>query len=234
MLQVEQGSLYPALHRLIKRGWIVAEDGTSENNRRAKFYRPDAAGQEATVGRNRQVGQARRRDRPDPAFRARGRHEPPQPDLDDLDREMRDHIDAETEDNIARGMPQEEARAAALRKFGNVTRVKEDVRGVWVPGWLDQLRQDARDAIAVRCAATPAFSFAIVVTLALGIGLTTAIYSVVNAVLLRPLAYPHPDRMVWLTTQQKRRGIAETRMRDGHEARSISRLACAERRRSRT
>ncbi len=39
MLQVEQGSLYPALHRLIKRGWIVAEDGTSENNRRAKFYR---------------------------------------------------------------------------------------------------------------------------------------------------------------------------------------------------
>ena len=39
MLQVEQGSLYPALHRLIKRGWIAAEDGTSENNRRAKFYR---------------------------------------------------------------------------------------------------------------------------------------------------------------------------------------------------
>jgi transcriptional regulator len=39
VLQVEQGSLYPALHRLIKRGWIVAEDGTSENNRRAKFYR---------------------------------------------------------------------------------------------------------------------------------------------------------------------------------------------------
>ena len=44
MLQVEQGSLYPALHRLIKRGWIVAEEGTSENNRRAKFYRLTAKG----------------------------------------------------------------------------------------------------------------------------------------------------------------------------------------------
>lgn len=44
VLQVEQGSLYPALHRLIKRGWIAAEDGTSENNRRAKFYRLTAAG----------------------------------------------------------------------------------------------------------------------------------------------------------------------------------------------
>jgi PadR family transcriptional regulator PadR len=44
VLQVEQGSLYPALHRLIKRGWIVAEDGTSENNRRAKFYRLTARG----------------------------------------------------------------------------------------------------------------------------------------------------------------------------------------------
>jgi len=44
VLQVEQGSLYPALHRLIRRGWIVAEEGTSENNRRAKFYRLTAAG----------------------------------------------------------------------------------------------------------------------------------------------------------------------------------------------
>ena len=125
------------------------------------------------------------------------------PDLDDLDREIRDHIDAETQDNIARGMSREEARFAAIRKFGNVARVKEDVRGVWMPGWIDRLRQDARDATRyVR--RNPAFSLAIVVTLALGIGLTTAIYSVVNAVLIRPLAYAHPDRMVWLATRGKR------------------------------
>src|SRR5687768_12497196 len=122
------------------------------------------------------------------------------PDPDDLDREFRDHIDAETEDNIARGMSPDDARSAAIRKFGNITRVTEDVRGVWIPGWIDQLRQDARDAVRyVR--RNPGFSFAIIVTLALGIGLTTAIYSVVNAVLLRPLAYRHPDRMVWLSTR---------------------------------
>ena len=79
------------------------------------------------------------------------------------------------------------------------------MRAVWIPGWVDQLRQDVRDAVRyVR--RNPAFSLAIVVTLALGIGLTTAIYSVVNAVLLRPLSYQHPDRMVWLTTQQQPRG----------------------------
>ncbi len=125
---------------------------------------------------------------------------PRPPDLDDLDREIRDHINAETEDNIARGMTEEDARLAAIRTFGNVTRVKEDVRGVWIPGWVDRLRQDARDAVR-QVRHRPAFSFAIVVTLALGIGLTTAIYSVVHAVLLRPLSYQHPERMVWLTTQ---------------------------------
>jgi putative ABC transport system permease protein len=124
------------------------------------------------------------------------------PDLDDLDREIRDHIERETEDNLARGMSPGEARAAAVRKFGNVTRVKEDVRSVWIPGWLDRLRQDARDAMrSVR--RSPAFSIAIVLTLALGIGLTTAIYSVVNAVLLRPLDYANPDRVVWLTAGGK-------------------------------
>ncbi len=125
------------------------------------------------------------------------------PDLDDLDREIRDHIDADTEDNIARGMPAAEARFAAIRKFGNPARVKEDVRGVWIPDWIDQIRQDARDAFR-HVRRNPAFSLAIVVTLALGIGLTTAIFSVVNSVLLRPLAYAHPDRMVWLATREAR------------------------------
>ena len=72
------------------------------------------------------------------------------PDLDDLDREIRDHIDAETEDNIARGMSPDEARAGGdqevrqrhAREGGRARRLD--------PGWVDQLRQDARDAAALR------------------------------------------------------------------------------------
>jgi predicted permease len=122
------------------------------------------------------------------------------PLLGDLDREIRDHLEAEIEENIARGMSEEAARQAALRKFGNVTRVKEEVRGVWVPRWADHVGQDARDAVR-RLRRNPVFAVAIIATLALGIGLTTTIYSVVQAVLLKPLSYPHPDRVVWLTTQ---------------------------------
>jgi putative ABC transport system permease protein len=130
----------------------------------------------------------------------RGRHP-----LDDLDQDIRDHIEQETLDNIERGMPADEARQAALRKFGNVVRVKESAREVWVPGWFEALSQDARDA-ARHVRRNPGFSLAVVVTLALGIGLTTAIYSVVNAVLIRPLSFARPERMVWLTTRDTRTG----------------------------
>src|ERR1035441_7149673 len=64
--------------------------------------------------------------------------------LDSLDDDIRDHIERETRDNIERGMPPEEARSAALRKFGNITRVKEDTREVWSRVWLEQLLQDIR------------------------------------------------------------------------------------------
>ena len=64
--------------------------------------------------------------------------------LEDLDQDIRDHIERETQDNIERGMSPEEARYAALRKFGNVTRVKEETREVWSFGWLEQLVQDIR------------------------------------------------------------------------------------------
>src|SRR6202521_2051831 len=67
--------------------------------------------------------------------------------MDDLDQDIREHIERETQDNIERGMPPEEARYAAVRKFGNVTRVKEDTRDVWSFAWLEQLGQDIRYAL---------------------------------------------------------------------------------------
>ena len=123
--------------------------------------------------------------------------------LEDLDEDIREHLARETEENLARGLSPEEAHAAARRAFGSVTRVKEDTRAVWIPIWADQLAQDVRYAFRL-VRHSPGFSCLVIATLALGIGLTTAVFSVVNAVLLRPLAYRDGDRLVWIVTYDDR------------------------------
>jgi putative ABC transport system permease protein len=121
--------------------------------------------------------------------------------LDDLDQDIRDHIERETQENIDRGMPPEESRYAALRKFGNVARVKEETWEVWSFPWVEQLFVDVRYGIRTM-RNRPGFAIVAVLTLALGVGANTAAYSTIHGTLRLP--YANADRMVVVRREHPR------------------------------
>ncbi len=128
----------------------------------------------------------------------------------EMDRELRFHLEMETEENIRRGMAPEEARLVALRSFGGVERFKEECRDVKRNRPLETLWQDTRFGARV-LGRNPGFMLVAVLTLSLGIGANTAIFSVVYGVLLRPLPYQQGGQLVvWskYTTGQQYRDLS--------------------------
>jgi hypothetical protein len=115
----------------------------------------------------------------------------------DLDEEVQAHFRMAIRENMEGGMSEKQATAAASREFGNVDLFKATTQEVWGWTWLEQLRQDVEFGIRM-LRKSPSFTAVAAITLALGIGANTAIFSVINGVLIRSLPFPNAQELVWI------------------------------------
>jgi predicted permease len=121
-----------------------------------------------------------------------------------LDEELRFHLERQTAENVAAGMPEEEARRAALRVFGNPALLRDQARSTWNWASLEAMLRDVRYS-ARTLRRTPGFAVIAILVMALGIGANVAIFTVVRSVLLKPLPYRDPNRLVMLYENEPNR-----------------------------
>src|SRR6516225_2369957 len=114
-----------------------------------------------------------------------------------LSDELQFHLDQQMAENLAAGMNPEEARRAALRSFGNPTTLRDQTRETWSWRWLEHLLRDLHYGLRT-LTRTPGFSVLAVLIMGLGIGANVALFTVVRSVLLRPLPFEDPERLVML------------------------------------
>src|SRR4051812_14096435 len=115
----------------------------------------------------------------------------------DLERELRSDLELEEEEQREGGIGGEEAHYAALRAFGNPTLIREQTLGIWSWNWLESLARDLRFGLRT-LRRTPGFSIIAILVMALGIGANVALVTVVRGVLLEPLPYNEPNRLMML------------------------------------
>ncbi len=209
VVQVPEGSLYPALHRLENRGFLAADWKKTETGREAKFYRLTRKGRKQLEDGSRQLAAADRSRRPHSRhgrwrcsmswwsrLLRRSRME------EQLEKELRFHLDQHENALIARGHSPAQARREARLALGGPEQVKEKCRDARGTRWAEEMLQDIRYALRT-FRQKPGFVAITLLILALGIGATTVMFAVINSVLLRPLPFPQPDRMVVLHGSMK-------------------------------
>jgi putative ABC transport system permease protein len=153
----------------------------------------------------------------------------------DLERELRSDLELEEEEQRESGISGEEARYAALRAFGNPALIREQTRAIWSWNWLESLARDMRLSLRT-LRRTPSFTVIAVLVMSLGIGANVALFTVVRGVLLKPLPFHDPDRLVMVSEGALREGVTvDTNIVSGgmyaewkKENRSYSSLALAQ------
>jgi MacB-like periplasmic core domain len=142
--------------------------------------------------------------------------------------ELRSHVEIEADENVSRGMLPDEARYAANKKLGNATQIREEIYHMNTMAFMETMWQDMRFAFRM-LRKKPSFTIAAVLTLALGIGATTAIFSVVNSLLLKPLPFANSSQLIVVTGTSARVSRFSVAFPDFHDfqaqSRSFSQMA---------